>query len=188
MIVVLMLAVLGGYGAAALARWRWGTPVLAVLTFAFLLESIVRPFPINGMGALRDYAAPEARVYRPARAPAIYHRLSEERDVVLAELPLGQPDYDTRAMFYSMVHHGRLLNGYSGFFPPHYGLLALTLSDVPGHAMDAWQVLRDSGTSHVIVHEAAWLDDRGPKTTAALTALGATEVYRDRSDVLLRVR
>ena len=106
---------------------------------------------------------------------------------MLAELPMGQPDYDIRAMFYSIVHHGKLLNGYSGFFPQHYGLLALALSDVPGHTTTAWDALRDAGASHVIVHEAAWLDDRGPRTTAALAELGAVEIFRDRTDVLMRM-
>jgi hypothetical protein len=188
MIAVLMLAVLGGYGAAAIERWRWAAPVLAAVTFALLLEGLVRPFPINGMTPLRDYATPQARVYRPARAPAVYQRLAQESSVVLAELPIGQPDYDIRAMFYSMVHRGRLLNGYSGFFPPHYGLLALTLSDVPRQSPTAWSTLRDSGATHVIVHEGAWLDDRGPRTTTALVQLGATEIFRDRGDVLLRLR
>jgi hypothetical protein len=188
MIGTLMIAVLGGYGAAAVSRWRYATPVLIVLTTASLAESIVRPFPLNGVGVLGEYASPEARVYRPARAPAIYHRLAGESNVVLAELPLGQSDYDIRAMFYSIVHRGRLLNGYSGFAPRHYGLLALVLSDVPRQATTAWNALRDSGASHVIVHEAAWLDDRGPRTTATLKALGAIELFRDGSDVLLRVR
>jgi hypothetical protein len=187
MIAVLMLAVLGGYGAAALSRWRWATPTFVILTTAFFAESLVRPFPINGMGTLRDYATPEARVYRPARAPVVYRRLAQESGVVLAELPLGQSDYDIRAMFYSVVHHARLLNGYSGFFPPHYGLLTLSLSDVPSHAMLAWDALRSGGVSHVIVHEAAWLDDRGLRTTAALTQLGATEIFREGSDVILRM-
>jgi hypothetical protein len=188
MIVALMLAVLGGYGAAAVSRWRWATPALVVLTIAFLAESVVHPFTVNGIGTLRDYATPEARVYRPARAPAVYQRLARESDVVLAELPLGQADYDIRAMFYSIVHHGKLLNGYSGFFPQHYGLMALMLSDVPGHATTAWDTLRSSGATHVIVHEAAWLDDRGARTTAALKELGAMEIFRDRGDVLVRVR
>lgn len=185
MIGTLMLAVLGGFGAAALSRWRAATPALVLITAAFVAESFVFPFPINGIGTLRDYATPVARVYRPARAPAVYHRLASESNVVLAELPLGQPDYDTRAMFYSTVHHARLLNGYSGFFPPHYGLLSVALSDVPAHATVAWDALRASGASHVLVHEAAWLDDRGPRTTATLTALGATELFRDGRDVLL---
>src|SRR5688572_1458664 len=187
MITVLMLAVLGGYGATALSRWRWATPALVIVTTAFFAETLVRPFPINGLGTLRDYATPEARVYRPARAPAVYRRLAQESGVVLAELPLGQPDYDIRAMFYSTVHHARLLNGYSGFSPPHYGLLALALSDVPSHAMNAWDALRGGGVTHVIVHEAAWLDDRGPRTTAALTQLGAMEIFREGSDVILRL-
>jgi hypothetical protein len=188
MIAVLMLAVLGGYGAAALSRWRWATPALVLATTAFFAESLVRPFPINSSGTLRDYATPEARVYRPARAPAVYRRLAQESGgVVLAELPLGQPDYDIRAMYYSIVHHARLVNGYSGFFPPHYGLLTLSLSDVPLHATTAWDALRSGGVSHVIVHEAAWLDDRGPRTTAALTQLGAIEIFRDGSDVILRM-
>jgi len=187
MIAVLMLAVLSGYGAATLTRWRWATPALIIVTTAFFAESLVRPFPINGSGALRDYTTPEARVYRPARAPAVYQHLARESDVVLAELPLGQTDYDIRAMFYSTVHHARLVNGYSGFYPPHYGLLALALSDVPSHAMIAWDALRGGGVSHVIVHEAAWLDDRGPRTTATLTQLGAVEIFRDGSDVILRM-
>ena len=187
MISVLMLAVLGGYGAATLSRWRWAPVAFVVLTTAFFAESLVRPFPINGMGTLRDYATPEARVHRPARAGAVYQRLAQERGVVLAELPLGQPDYDIRAMFYSIVHHARLLNGYSGFFPPHYGLLAVMLSDIPSHTTEAWDVLRSVGVSHVIVHEAAWLDDRGSRTTAALKQLGATEMFRDGGDVLLRM-
>jgi hypothetical protein len=188
MIVTLMLAVLGGYGTAAISASRWATAALVVLTTAFFAESIVRPFPINGIGTLRDYAPPEPRVYRPARAPAVYHHLARESGVVLAELPIGQADYDIRAMFYSIVHHGKLLNGYSGFFPRHYGLLALSLSDVPAHPLTAWAALRGAGASHVIVHESAWLDDRGPRTTAALTQLGAVEIFRDRGDVLLRVQ
>lgn len=187
MIAVLMLAVLGGYGAAALSRWRWVRPALVILTTAFFAETLVRPFPINGLGTLRDYTTPEARVYRPARAPAVYKRLAQETQVVLAELPLGQPDYDIRAMFYSIVHRARLLNGYSGFFPPHYGLLTVLLSDVPSHGMGAMDTLRHAGVTHVIVHEAAWLDDRGPRTTAALTQLGAVELFRDGSEVILRL-
>jgi hypothetical protein len=188
MIAVLMLAVLGGYGAAWLSRLRAGTAVLMVLATAFLAESLVLPFTVNGIGTLRDYATPDAHLYRPDRAPAIYQALAHERDVVLAELPLGQSDYDVRAMFYSMAHHGRILNGYSGFFPPHYGGLALALSDVPGHPRAAWDALREGGASHVIVHESAWLNEQGRNTAAALRDLGATEIFRDGSDVLMTLK
>ena len=41
------------------------------------------------------------------------------------------------------------------------------------------------GATHVIVHEAAYLDAEGRDTTAALQSLGATEVFRDGPDTLL---
>ena len=187
MIVVLMLSVLGGYGAEVLSRRRGGALVLSVLAALFLTESVTLPFTVNGVSPLPDLATPEARVYRPARAPAVYHAVPRDTPVVLAELPLGQQDYDLRAMFYSLVHHARLLNGYSGFFPPHYGRLALALSDVPRHPDPAWSALRDFGTTHVLIHEAAWPDNQGPNTTSTLVAHGAKEIFRDRSDVLLQL-
>ena len=150
-----MLAVLGGYGAAALSRWRWATPALVVLTTAFLAESFVRPFPINGMGTLRDYATPEARVYRPARAPAVYQRLAQESDVVLAELPLGQPDYDIRAMFYSVVHHGAAAQRLQRFLSAALRTAGPGAVRCAGPRDDRLETrCASSGASHVIVHEA----------------------------------
>jgi hypothetical protein len=104
---------------------------------------------------------------------------------VVADLPLGQPDFDIRAMYYSTVHWRRILNGYSGFFPPDYGPLTVALSRIPQHAEASWQVLRQRGTTHVLVHEAAYLDDEGPDTSRVLRARGAIEIFRDGADVLL---
>ena len=185
MIVILMLSVLGGYGAAVLARRKGGPIVLSVLAALSLTESVTLPFTVNGVSPLADFTTPEARVYRPSRAPAVYHAVPRDPAVVLAELPLGQQDYDLRAMFYSMVHHARLLNGYSGFFPPHYGQLALALSDVPRHPDPAWHALREFGATHVVIHEAAWPNNQGPNTTSTLVMGGAKEIFRDGADVLL---
>ena len=66
-------------------------------------------------------------------------------------------------------------------------LALLQRADVPEPSPVYWETLRSGGVSHVIVHEAAWLDDRGPRTTAALTELGATEIFREGSDVILRL-
>jgi hypothetical protein len=187
MIVVFMLSMLGGYGAARLARHRGANAVLSFVVVVFLCESLSLPFTVNGMSLLPDYTTPEARVYPPSRMPAIYAAVKREPGAILAELPIGQPDYDLRAMFYSIGHHARLLNGYSGFFPPHYGQLALALSDVPHHPDPAWNALRDSGATHVLVHERAWLDDQGPRTSAALVNLGGREIFRDGTDVLIKL-
>jgi hypothetical protein len=186
MIVTCMLAVLAGFGAAALGQGRRARIALAVLSVALLLESTHVPFVVNGTTPLRDLNTPEPRLYRPARAPGVYTEVARQPDgVVLAELPLGNPDYDLRAMYYSIAHWRPLLNGYSGFFPPHYGQLRAALTEVPRHPEVSLDVLRASGATHAIVHEAAFPGDEGPATSAALRALGASEIFRDGSDVLL---
>jgi hypothetical protein len=188
MVGALMLAVLGGFGAAAFSRRRAGRAALAALSIAFLAESLVMPFMVNAVSGTRGFNLPEARVYRPARAPNVYKVFAREApDAVLAELPLGESDFDLRAMFYSTVHWRPLLNGYSGFYPPHYGRLALATSDVHRFAETALQALRAQGATHVLVHEGAYLDGRGPNTSAAFLRHGASELYREGTDVLLRL-
>jgi hypothetical protein len=189
MIVALMLAILGGYGAAAIAAWRHGRAAVTVIGAAFLLEATSVPFLVNGVTPPRDFVAPEARVYRPARAPAVYQeaRRVVPVDGVIVELPLGYPDFDLRAVYYSTVHWRRLLNGYSGFTPPHYGKLTSELSDVPRHAALSMQAMRAAGATHVIVHEGAFRDGGGADTSVSLGRLGAVEIFRDGGDVLLSI-
>jgi hypothetical protein len=116
----------------------------------------------------------------------VYRELARQpRDAVVAELPLGPPDFDLRAVYYSTAHWRRLLNGYSGFYPPHYGHLQFALTDVPRHAAFSLDALKAYGATHVIVHEAAYLGAEGPDTTASLRGVGAAERFRDGGDVLL---
>ena len=186
MVVAFMLAVLGGYGAAWLARRKTGRGIVIAMAAAFLLESTAVPFLVNGMTPPKGFNAPEPRVYRPGRAPAIYAEVRRQAgDGVLAELPLGYPDFDLRAMYYSIVHWRPILNGYSGFYPPHYGRLAFALGELPRHPEVSLRALAAAGATHVLVHESAYIGSEGPGTSAALRMLGATEVYRDGSDVLL---
>jgi hypothetical protein len=186
MIVVLMLSVLAGYGAAWVANQRWGRVALASAAVAFLLEATVFPFVVNGITATTKFNLPEARLYRPARAPGVYKEVAGlPPTTVIAELPLGYPDFDLRAMYYSLVHRRPLLNGYSGFFPVSYGQLTFAVSELPRHAQLSLTTLREAGATHAIVHEAAFLGQEGPQTTAALERLGAVELYRNGTDVLL---
>ena len=187
-IVTLMLATLGGLGAAVATRRRATRIALAPLALLFLAEGAVLPFTVNGQQPPVGLAAPEPRLHRPGRAPAIYARVNAlPADAVLAELPLGDPDYDRRAMFYSSVHWRQILNGYGGFSPPHYSDLTLALSDVPRYPDVAVDAMRRLGATHVLVHEAAYLNGAGEKTSAALRQAGAAELYRDGSDVLLKL-
>jgi hypothetical protein len=188
MIEALMLAMLAGYGAHALARSRTGRVALAAAGVFFFLEATQFPFTINGMAPVRGFVTPEARLYRPARAPVVYREMARQPPgSVLVELPFGQPDYDLRAMYYSTVHWRALVNGYSGVFPPHYGLLTTALSEMPRHPQLSIDALRMSGATHAIIHEAAYIDTEGIDTSALLRSAGAVEIVRDGADVLLRL-
>jgi hypothetical protein len=185
MIVALALAALAGYGAAWVSRARLGRAILIVAAVVAVLEGTRVPFIVNGAYALRDFNTPEARLLRPARAPAVYREVAAQpSDAVLIELPLGPPDFDLRAMFYSVVHWRPLVNGYSGFYPPHYGRLITALSEIPRHADVSMEALRSTGATHLILHQAAYRDGEGEATAQVLTAAGATELFRDGSDLL----
>jgi len=185
MIVALALAALAGYGAAWVSRARLGRAILFVAAVIAVLEGTRLPFIVNGAYALRDFNTPEARLFRPARAPAVYREFAAQpSDAVLIELPLGPPDFDLRAMFYSVVHWRPLVNGYSGFYPPHYGRLITALSEIPRHADVSIEALRSTGATHLILHQAAYRDGEGEATARVLAAAGATELFRDGSDLL----
>jgi len=186
MIAVLLLSVLASFGAAAIARIRSGVVALAVLAAAFLFEAGASPFTVNGMSPIRGFNMPSARLERPARAPGVYKAVSGlPAGAVLADLPLGQPDYDLRAMYYSIDRWRPVLNGYSGFFPLHYGRAVVALNEIPRHLDVSLAMLRELGATHVIVHEDAYLDTEGRDTTTTLRNAGATETFREGADVLL---
>jgi hypothetical protein len=186
MIVSLALAILGGIATARLLQGRLGTIAIATISLAFLVEADTFPFPLNRVSPPRNYAMPEARVYRPVRAPAIYRELARiPKDAVILEMPIGELDYDVRAMYYSTAHWRRLVNGYSGFFPPHYdGLLAVLPTALRGDDQ-AWDALERIGVTHVVVHEGAYLDDEGARFADWLRRHGAAEIFRDGRDALL---
>ena len=46
----------------------------------------------------------------------------------LVELPLGNVESDVAAMYRQMTHGRPVVNGYSGYFPPHYAALRLGLA------------------------------------------------------------
>jgi hypothetical protein len=186
MVVIFMLAALGAFGAAVIARWRHGTWALTVLALVFLFEAGASPFDVNGMSPVKGFNMPPAQLQPPRRAPAIYQAVSRlPANVVLADLPLGQTDYDVRAMFYSIDRWRPIVNGYSGYFPPHYGRVIVSLSEIPRHPDVSMAALHELGVTHVIVHEAAFLDSEGPDTSATLRAVGALEAFREGPDVLL---
>jgi multisubunit Na+/H+ antiporter MnhC subunit len=68
---------------------------------------------------------PAAPVAAVPRSTAV---LNSSTDPVV-ELPLGRIDRDIAALYHAMVHGQPIVNGYSGFFPPHYVVLDIALRD-----------------------------------------------------------
>jgi hypothetical protein len=183
MVGLLALSVLGGFGAAALLRRPAGRVALALTWVVCLAEARVVPFVVNGMSPVEGFRGPEPRLQ--TGAPPIYMAVSQQpATTVLAELPLGQPDFDLRAMYYSTFHWRKLLNGYSGFAPLHYGPLVAVLGGTEVDGDRAWTTLREAGATAVIVHEGAYENGAGARLSLALREHGAREVTRDGSDVL----
>ena len=121
-VVLLMVAVLAGFGMASLARsWRhaqsWPVAVLAVLLL------------VNGE-ALR---APIGYTWFDG-VPDVYDALSKEPAVVVAEAPFPMPQQwflNAPYMVNTTRHWKPILNGYSGFRPPSYDEILRSDARVP---------------------------------------------------------
>jgi hypothetical protein len=118
------------------------------------------------------------RVFPAAGAPRVYHALASlPHGTVIAEFPFGSPAWELRYMYYASLHHHRLLNGYSGFFPPGYHQRVARLARIADSPEPAWQSLVDAGTTHVVLHRsglseqsaiiAAWLTGHGARLLGA---------------------
>lgn len=100
------------------STWRTSVAVTAGLLALMVAEVWPRDFPL--------VAAPD-----PLAVPAV-----AARHPAVVELPLGGVAEDTVAIYHSMSHGRPVVNGYSGYDPPHYALLrlAVRLGDPDGLA------------------------------------------------------
>jgi hypothetical protein len=136
------LAVLGGYGAARLAR-RVRSPamsraVLFAIGVLMLVEYASKPLPFW---------------LAPRNPPEIYADLVRDRGEaptsVLFEFPTLSTS-DPAYLYYSTFHWQTLINGYSGFFPPSYIRLSHAVRNFPDDpSIDA---IRSHGVRYVVIH------------------------------------
>ena len=133
MMTTLCLAVIGGILFDRLAS-RLAPPRLA---------SLARDKPSRLASLARDRRAAAAAVvsvcvladgwvtdFPLAKRPVVWQVeacAAAPRDEALMELPLGDPFDDVAAMYRAMSHGHALVNGYSGYFPPHYAALRFGL-------------------------------------------------------------
>jgi hypothetical protein len=177
MIASLFLAVLGGLGADALRRRAVrGGAVLALVAVAFLVEASPVPVPTNETSGGDDLARLPDRVAVVQPPPAYAYLASLPRGTVVAELPFGNPGYELRYVYYSAMHWHPLVNGYSGQFPRSYALRASYLSRPLSNPNRAWSALVEPGTTHVVLHEWAYLGDGAASVRQWLSSHGARPV------------
>ena len=189
MIAAVFLAPLAAFGSAALIRATRHTAVAMVIAAAFIIEAAFVPMPLNlTWGARRDGPSPPAQVEPHADAPAVYHHLATmPGDMIVAEFPFGDSEWELRYVYYSTVHWKRILNGYSGGFPQGYTQRVALLQRVGERPDEAWRALRDAGTTHVIVHERAFAAADADVVKTWLTDHFAVEIARFEGDLLFEV-
>jgi hypothetical protein len=144
MVVLLLIAVLAGFGVASLQRTlagrRWSPMVAAGIVVAVNLEAARAPI---GFVWFDD-------------VPEVYDVLKTEPPGSVVELPFPMPQQwflNTPYMVNSTRHWRPLLNGYSGFRPASYYETYDLIRRFP--ADDALVELSSKGVSHVVVHQRA---------------------------------
>jgi hypothetical protein len=179
MIVTLGLAALAALGAAALDR-RGRRALVVVAGALIVVEAVAIPIPMNENSTKygqTGLAPLPPRIERGGAAPSVYRFIAQlPDDSVIIELPLGEPAFDIRYMFYSTGHWKRLVNGYSGGAPLAYEFLTEALKDVGARPERAWEAIVASSASHAVVHEGFYQGERGRRFSDWLREHGATEV------------
>lgn len=150
LIVGMSLAILAGFGCVRLIERR-RTPRAKTTIFLALLGAIV--FDLRSSLDLLP-------VWR--QPPSIYAALDARTDVVLAEFPWWSDRSDVGEqvplMYFSLWHWRNMVNGASGFEPPHYQDFLVAIHRFPDRAsIDA---LRARGVTHVTVNCALYGADR----------------------------
>jgi hypothetical protein len=104
LIVTLSLTVMGGYVLAVVETRRFGHAVVVAIGALFLVEAAVVPLPLN-RSLDSNGLVPVTLAHLGARDAAIETAIRSLPDrAVLAEVPLGIPEFDVLAMYQSTRH------------------------------------------------------------------------------------
>ena len=138
----------------------------------------------------QNEAVPPARVMKYSEAPPVYARVAAlPAGTAITEFPFGDAAWEIRYVYYSAVHWKPITNGYSGAFPPNYKARVARLQRIAVDPEAAWLSLKDSGSTHVVVHRNAFANSSDADTVESwLKAHGAKEIERfPDNDILLSV-
>ncbi|MEP6782128.1 MAG: hypothetical protein ABI983_00580 [Acidobacteriota bacterium] len=191
MIAGLFLAVLAGYGMQLLlgqvASRTLQAVTMALIAALILLEGAAIPLEINRTWNQNE-AVPPARVMKYSEAPPVYARVAAlPAGAALTEFPFGDAAWEIRYVYYAAAHMKPITNGYSGAFPPKYKERVARLQRIAKDPEAAWLSLKNSGSTHVVVHRNAFANAADADTVENwLKAHGAKEIERfPDNDILL---
>ena len=165
MLGVMCLAVAAGLGYAAI---RPEHRVRATLAFSAILA-----------GLAADGWMPTMRMALPPQLWAEVETAGRPEPVL--ELPIG-PDWDFAATFRAVGHRRRVMNGVSGYNPPHYEALRTGLENRDPAMLTA---LASLGSFDVVIRDEADVD--GGLRRYVANAPGATKVTAAAGETLYRI-
>jgi hypothetical protein len=174
------LAVLSGFGVARI--WQAMPTRRMAIAASLIAASLV----------IIEYRVTLPLKYIDLAPPPIYASIPETSPAVLLELPLIKPDIalEPYFMYFSTFHWNRLVNGYSGFKPPHYLQLVDSIDNFPDD--DTITELRQRGVDYVVVHGGFYSEEeRYAEVVARLEQrpefeLVATGQWKEREERLYR--
>ena len=173
-IVLLMFAVMAGFGLAGVER-RW------TRTKMWPAVAVVLCLIVN-LEALR---APVGWV-RFEGVPPVYDALRSEPSAVIVELPFPIPSQwflNGRYMVNAVVHRRPMLNGYSGFRPASYEASYAGVQQFPADA--SLIALHGLGVTHVVVHREAFVAGQGLERFEAIAATRSLELIASDGEVFI---
>ncbi len=137
--VVFALSVFAGFGVLRIKKWK---------VFFFTLIPLL---------LILEYWSGTLNFFQSGQEiPEVYRWLAGENDdTVIVELPIASSiptvHHEANYMYRSTYHWKKMINGYSGFFPPSYWDMNKTLQKFPSEESIA--LLRELGVKYAIVHE-----------------------------------
>jgi len=149
------LSVFAGWGVQSfLGRWktaRTRNSTAAVLGVLILVEFASLPLPLVSVPFKEGI-------------PPIYAAVRKlPKDAALVELPMPVRDSEEHqeapAVYYSIFHRQRIVNGYSGYAPPGYRVVREATEQFP--STETFALLEGIGVSHVLVHTGGTRPERG---------------------------
>ena len=164
--VIAFLAILAAHGYAMLHD---AVPPAARRALAVVISCVL----------LLEYSVSPLQLVRyDNTAPPVYEFLARLPSGVVAEFPIPLkntvPGPDARHIYMSTFHWKKLVNGYSGYYPPSYLRRLDGLQSFPDAS--SLEILRRTGVSYVIVHLSSYESEKqlllDLQAHPALVALG----------------